>query len=743
VLAEAADPGDDDLEEPGDGESPSEEGGRRRFGRYELLGMIDRGGMGVVYRARFERVRRVVALKMIASGALADAMEVHRFHAEAEAAAHLDHPRIVPIYEIGEVDGCHYFTMKLMAGNLSRAIKKLRGEPRAAAEIVMEIAEAIHHGHQRGIIHRDLKPANILLDEEGLPYVADFGVAKRVERDGGLTRSGVVVGTPSYMAPEQASGGSRYLTVAVDIYSLGAILYELLTGRPPFVGETAVDILRQVTETEPRRPRALDGRIHQDLETICLKCLEKDPARRYGSAELLAKDLRRFLDGEPIEARHVGRAARIWRWCRRHPLVMGGLALVLSLSLIVASAAVALADAQRDARRKQVIDTNMVAAEMVARTTLRELATYVEYVMEIAESSELRRHVELDDREELLKDARSAFELQIGARKETREPSYLAAFSSFFIADLRGVSLARWPSPEADDDGKSVAERDYFRGALERARERTRDRRAYISQAFWSDIDQSYQIAIAAPVYSTTGEPAGVLVATIPTGASVGAVALGKERRTVALASQLDSGLLASQHRKAPRKEYVILMHDALSSGEVVEVRKGDSAISRFSTEPGLEQLEWPEGRAAAPDDYYIDPVAQSGVAGAAAYKGRWLAGFAPVGGTGLVAIVQTRDGDATGSEGGLLEQLEEWVQIAAADFALIALVTIAAAWRHGAARRIKPLEEPERVAHGDGGGSAQRTRTDPERSQPTSARPPGERVTSALPTSTEGSSSS
>ncbi len=322
-----------------DGESSQEPGSRvRYFGDYELIKELGRGGMGVVYKARQISLNRPVALKMIRSAALASEDELRRFQNEAEAIALLDHPHIVPILEVGNHEGQHYFSMKLIGGeSLEKKLEAYADEPKAAARLLKTASEAVHHAHQRGILHRDLKPANILLDDRGEPYVTDFGLAKRVEGDSELTDPSAILGTPAYMSPEQASGRRGAVTTASDVHGLGAILYALLTGRAPFVSDSVAGTLEQVRESPPTAASRINPEVPRDLEVICLKCLEKDPARRYASAQALADDLGRYLSGEPILARPVGTAQRAWMWCRRNK-VISVLVALLAVSMVVGTA---------------------------------------------------------------------------------------------------------------------------------------------------------------------------------------------------------------------------------------------------------------------------------------------------------------------------------------------------------------------------------------------------------------------
>ncbi|MGP0063503.1 MAG: protein kinase domain-containing protein [Isosphaeraceae bacterium] len=308
---------------------------------YDVTRLLGRGGMGVVYQARQISLNRDVAIKLIRTGSFASEAEVLRFQNEAEAVAQLDHPHIVPIYEVGRQRRHHFFSMKLIAGtSLDKRLEAFVADPCATARLVAIAAEAIHHAHQRGILHRDLKPANILVDEQGEPHVTDFGLAKRIDADFEMTHSNALIGTPSYMAPEQASRDRGALSTATDVYGLGTILYALLTGRAPFSGTTLIETLDKVRSQSPEPPSKRNPRVPRDLEVICQKCLEKEPGRRYPSALALADDLNRWQRGEPIQARPVGMAVRSAMWCRRNPALASAAALLL-LSMAVGFAGVA------------------------------------------------------------------------------------------------------------------------------------------------------------------------------------------------------------------------------------------------------------------------------------------------------------------------------------------------------------------------------------------------------------------
>ncbi len=385
------------------------------FGEYQVIETIAKGGMGIVFKARQRKLNRIVAIKMILAGQFAHETDVERFYTEAEAAAALSHPNIVKIYEIGEVQGQHFFSMEYIEGHsLSELVRENPLAPRRAAEFVRTIAETMQFAHEKGIVHRDLKPSNVLVDTQERPLITDFGLAKHQENESQLTVSGAVIGTPSYMPPEQAEGKGSLIGPQSDLYSLGAILYELVTGRPPFRAASPFETIRQVIEDEPLSPRLVNPGVPQDLETICLKCLQKDPARRYATSQELADELGRFLRGEPILARPISSLARFWRLCRRYPVAASAIAAAVlllvttavvstSLSIVTARALAASEQSLRDAMQvveefltKVSEDTllNQPGLQPVRRDLLEKaLAYYQKFLQQRAGDTRVQREV--------------------------------------------------------------------------------------------------------------------------------------------------------------------------------------------------------------------------------------------------------------------------------------------------------------------------------------------------------------
>lgn len=378
----------------GDGTPPVTLEAGRVIGDYELIEEIARGGMGVVFRARQKTLDRIVALKMIRAGWLAHAAELARFRAEARAVAGLQHPNIVAVHEVGEHEGHPYFSMEFVSGRtLDQIVRDQPLPPQRAARYVQQIATAIQHAHERGVLHRDLKPSNVLIDAEDRPRVTDFGLVKRLDGDPSLTLTGQVLGSPNFMPPEQASGGHGEIGPASDVYSLGALLYHALTGRPPFVGDTITATLRLVVESEPASPRVLLPTVPLDLETICLKCLHKEPARRYATAQELADDLGRFLRDEPIAARPAAGWEKAWRWGRRKPALATALLLLLVVAIGSPIAAVRINQARRhaDESRANEAQLRIQAEQLTGQSRQRLYAARISVTAKALEDGDVQR----------------------------------------------------------------------------------------------------------------------------------------------------------------------------------------------------------------------------------------------------------------------------------------------------------------------------------------------------------------
>lgn len=584
----------------------------RNLGNYEVLEPIARGGMGVVYKARDTKLGRLVALKMLIGGEWAGESARLSFWREAELAAYVERPHIVPIYDVGECDGQPYYVMPLMPASLAERASDFKDVTKVA-ELVVPIARAIDFGHKRSVVHLDLKPGNILLDEGDQPFVADFGVSRRLGGERMTTAQGFRA-TPGYMAPEQADSEGD-LTHAVDVWGLGAVLYDLVCGRTPFEPKLDLESLRKLRDENPPSPRSLVSGFDADFEAIILKCLEKVPQHRYETAAALADDLERWLAGKPVLARPLGAWGRIGRWCRRHPPRAAAIASAVCFAGVFCGKYVHEVGALEQALEDEVLRTNTWVARAQAGVVESRLHTLSKLVAEAAANDAVVKR--LDPIQPPPPSSRAA---------EWRPPMF-ERFDSFMLLDVKGTLRARVPaSPK--HVGADLSHRSYFSCAL--APPHDVAARTCVSGAYRSDIDGAFRFAVSAPVRSGNGSPLGVAVGTlkadsvlvslvIPENVGPGTVERGTEsrrRRIVALAARRDRKPAETESLPG---EWLLLQHQALEPGSSVAVRS-----------PALATLT--PAQASQTDNRYRDP----------ALGGRWLAAFARVAGTSWAVIVQT-----------------------------------------------------------------------------------------------------
>ena len=593
---------------------------------YEVIEEIGRGGMGIVYKAHQKSLKKFVAIKTIVEGQLATESDVERIHKEARRAARLRHPNIVPVHQVAEHDGQHFFVMEYIEGkSLADLLDDGPVPCSKAAQYVKTVAEAIHYAHQRQILHSDLKPANILLDEQGKPHVTDFGLARRLGEDAGHLSTSAVGGTASYMAPEQVVGDE--LTTATDVYGLGAVLYALLAGESPFRARSIEEALRLVREEPPTPPGERNPEVDKDLEVICLKCLSKEKNERYASADALATDLARYQSGEETSARPWSRRERIMGWRRRNPVVTGLAAAVVTIAALTVVMSLLVARARRDAQLDEALRSNTFAARDVSKTALLQLQDLSDVAGVASVDGRLIDLLARDDR-----DALQRYIEQVCSERP-------GDFASCFILDAEGLMVARArPGQAAVDDlaEESFGWRDYFQGAKIHSG-LGRQKQIHISSVYRGRIDDLYKFAISAAILDRNERFLGVIATSVTTDAAIGLVDLDDPRREVTLIAPKDVDSAELDGGGTP-VEYVVLFHPAYGRG-VAAVEFPDS--SQFLSDlkrSHAEELDNLVLLLSAQDDYF-DPVQLL----FREYEGRWIAGFAAVGHTGFAVIVQQR----------------------------------------------------------------------------------------------------
>lgn len=568
--------------------------------------------MGVVYRARQRKLGRVVAVKMLRSGAFAAKAELQRFELEAKAAARLRHPNIVAIHEVGQHSGKPFFSMDYIQGrSLAQIVRRTPLPPLRAARYVRILADAVHFAHTQGVVHRDLKPGNVLIDAHDVPHITDFGLAKELDSDLELTVSGSVLGTPSYMSPEQAAGKTKQIGRATDIYSLGAILYDLLTGRPPFRADSPTETIRQVIELEPAPLRLLNAKVDRDLETICLKCLSKDPERRYLTAEALAADLDRFQRREPIHARPLGRLTRGYRWAKRHPMPTAFFALGALLTILLGRAAYY---SQLDAL--EWVQAASDTAELMG-LRLREPGERVTRMADDPQLILMLRTNAVAAEPRLQRSLENPYVRRLQSLLEAFGGGW---FDNVTIVNATGDLLGNYNPRGATNVLPNLNFRDYVQGALRGTNT------FYISRVYKSLNDTAWKLGVSIAIRDGTN-CLGVLSGTMGTRSTDPPTASEPTRRKIVLVAAVDP----NDPQGGPL--YRIFWHPGYHARQTKVVPIHHRCLDALLSMP-------PNGTNFLTDTAYYDPVS----AGDPRYTGRWVAGFARVPGTFLVVIYQTRD---------------------------------------------------------------------------------------------------
>ena len=592
------------------------------FADYRKLSVLGKGATSVVYRALRDGDSQEVALKIMSNADAATDLERRRFNAATAAAATLDHPNIVKVLDFGEHDGVPFVVMTLVEGeDLKNRLEQSRPLPEEAARWIHKIANAIQHAHTRGkLLHRDLKPANIVIDRGGEPHVTDFGIAKRLDQETGGS-AGTNPGTLCYMAPEQILPGVGLLTPASDVWSLGVMFYELLTHNVPFWSESLVEMVEQIRSADPVPPRELNPTVSGSFENICLKCLERSPARRYVSAECLGEDLERALRGERTIARAPSLSVRTRRWIRRHPRIFTGIAVGLALA-IAAAALMGIAWRAHLRGQARELDTNAFIASGQAGAVLFQLREYADRLERTSHDAVVAR---------ILSDGKTV-------EPAPRLKPFAEGFDGIFVLTTNGRILAQWPSPMPEVFIRTYDFRDYFRGGRRLAESGRRG--VYLARAYRSESLGALEFAFAAPLNTTTGEWAGLVVATIHAKAGLGAVRMEEES---ADAERITTALLGPRDNDRPTAgapsppDFAFLVHPGLSVGEEVTLHEPMPTQLRKAFGPSAEAGEQFVSRYASvlKVHNFRNPIPSS--------DGESLAAFAPVGRTGFVVLVETR----------------------------------------------------------------------------------------------------